>query len=155
MDGFCFRLVDSRWLTVQQVYFIHVWSKLSPKQWPVAVIHQLLLMSWDMWTCQNGMVHAPSGPLDLQVHHELIITIDNQWDEGYADLNKSDRYLFTACTKKEIYELNLHQKKQWLQDVEQAREQDDDLENQPIPITQLHNYMAKWLDSVQLHGDKI
>ena len=73
-----------------------------------------------MWTYQNGLVHAPSGPLELQAHHTLNLQIDKQWTKGFAQLNKSDKHLFTDRSKEEIYNLNQNQKKQWLQDVQQA-----------------------------------
>ena len=79
--------------------------------------------------------------------------IDKQWTEGFAQLNKSDKHLFTDRSKEEIKNLNQNQKKQWLQDVQQARDEDDDLANQPIPMAQLQNTMADWLDSVILPGD--
>merc|ERR1712115_111441 len=142
-----------QWLTVQQAHFTRTLSKKSPKQWSIAIIHKLLLVSWDMWTYRNGLVHAPSGPLELQAHHTLNQQIDEQWTEGFAQLNKSDKHLFTDRSKEEIYNLNQNQKKQWLQDVQQARDEDNDLANQPIPMAQLQNTMADWLDSVILPGD--
>ena len=39
-----------QWLKVQQVYFTQILSKKSPKQWSIAIICKLLLVSWDMWT---------------------------------------------------------------------------------------------------------
>ena len=142
-----------QWLKVQQVYFTQILSKKSPKQWSIDIIHKLLLVSWDMWTHQNGLVHHPFGPLELQAHRTLNLQIDAQWTEGFAQLNKSDKHLFTGRTKRELYNPTQNQKKQWLQDVQQARDKDNDLANQPIDMVHLQNTMADWFDSVNSNGD--
>ena len=135
----------TRWLVVQQLHFGRIQSKRSPSKWASAIIHKLLLISWDLWTYRNGLIHAPSGPLSLQEHHTLNLDIDAQFEEGFDQLYQSDQYLYRNLTREEIYNWDTGRKRQWLQDVANAREQEEDLTNQVIPVVQLTNSLEHWL----------
>ena len=130
---------------VQQLHFDRIQSKRSPSKWAFAIIHKLLLISWDLWTYRNGLIHGPSGPLALQEHHTLNLDIDAQFEAGFEQLYESDQYLYRNRTQEEIHNWDIGRKRQWLQDVANAREQEEDLRDQVIPVVQLQNSLETWL----------
>ena len=62
-------------------------------------------MDLSKWTCSRSFWASRVTGLSY-------IKYSNRWavDEGFAQLNKSDKYLFTDRTKKELYNLNQNQK---------------------------------------------
>ena len=135
----------TKWLVVQQLHFERIKSKRSPRRWASAIIHKLLLISWDLWKYRNGLIHAPTGPISLQEHHTLNLDIDAQFEEDFDELYESDKYLYRNLTQEEMYKWDAGRKRQWLQDVNNTWEQEEDLTNQVIPVVQLQNSLAQWL----------
>ena len=86
-------------------YYSRLNVRNSPKRWVIAIIHKLLMITWNLWDFCNGLVHSPSGPLVIQEHRTLNLRIDAQWDQGYDDLFESDKYLFTNRTQEETRKL--------------------------------------------------
>ena len=58
---------------------------------------------------------------------------------------ESDQYLYRNLTQEDIYNWDIGRKRQWLQDIANAREQDEDLTNQVIPVVQLQSSLETWL----------
>ena len=134
----------TKWLVVQKNYYSWLDIRNSPKRWVIAIIHKLLMITWNLWDFRNGFIHSPSGPVARLEHQTLNSQIDAQWDQGYDDLFESDKYLFTNRTQEEIRKLAKEAKQQWLKDVELAREQEEPLENQ-LPMVQLQRTLHNWL----------
>ena len=80
----------TKWLVVQNNYYSRLNVRKSSKRWVIAIIHKLLMITWNFWAYRNGFVHSPSGPLAMQEHHTLNLQIDAQWDQGCDDLFESD-----------------------------------------------------------------
>ena len=70
----------TKWLVVQKNYYSRLNICNSPKRWVIAIIHKLLMITWNLWDFRNGFIHSPSGPLARQEHHTLNLQIDAQWD---------------------------------------------------------------------------
>ena len=106
-----------------------------------------MLITWDMWQFRNSVIHGPSGPIAQQQHHELDLQIDEEWALGSADLQRSDKHLFTEKSLEELYGSSVIYKRHWLTDVTQARDQTTDLSQQHIPMVTLRNSLAAWLET--------
>ena len=67
---------STKWLIVQQNHFDNINSKCNVHRWVSAIIHKLMMITWDLWDFRNSVIHGPSGPIAQQEHHELDLQLD-------------------------------------------------------------------------------
>jgi len=84
----------AQWKNAQEVYYISIGSKQSPRWWAQGLIQQLLSMVNKMWIAQNTVVHDcdKNGRL-MKEKKETEVAKEMQFDLEYEDLRPQDWYL--------------------------------------------------------------
>ena len=95
-------------------YYAEIRSKRSSLRWATAVIHKLLLISWDFWQYRNDRLHAPAGPRESALHSDLNADIESEYLLGPDTLPEDLRSLITSRTLEDIKNDSVVGKRQWI-----------------------------------------
>ena len=90
-------------------------------RWASAVIHKLLLVSWDLWQYRNNCLHAPAGPCSLALHSSLNADIDSEFALGSALLVADSCHLIESRSLVDLHKDSIEGKRQWLRSVRAAK----------------------------------
>ena len=109
------------WQHHQASHYTDTGSRRTSLRWATALIHKLLLVSWDLWQYRNNRLHAASGPRELALHSSFNTDIDSEFALGYATLAAASCYLIDSRSLEDLHQDSLDGKRQWLQSVCAAR----------------------------------
>ena len=109
------------WRHHQASHYTDIGSRKSSLRWATALIHKLLLTSWDFWQYRNDRLHAHAGPRELALHSSFNSDIDSEFALGSVTLVAASRYLIDSRSLGDLHQDSLDGKRQWLQSVWAAR----------------------------------
>ena len=113
--------MSKTWQLHQARYYTRIGSRRTSLRWATAVIHKLLLVSWDLWQYRNDRLHSAAWPRDLALHHSLNDQIDSEFALGSASLEESSRYLIDSRSQATLRGSSIDAKRNWLSSVTAAR----------------------------------
>jgi hypothetical protein len=96
-------------------------KRRTGKMWLVALTVKLLNISWDMWDHRNIILHTSSHPWNMIKVHELDRQIDDQYRQGYLNLQWKD-YKWLHITVAVMKKLSPEAKQQWLTSIHLSRQ---------------------------------
>ena len=105
------------WQAHQDAYYADIGSRQSSLRLATAVIHKLLLISWDFWQYRNDRLHATAGPRELALHSDLNTDIESEYLLGAATLPEDSRSLITSRTLEDLKNDSVVGKRQWIRSV--------------------------------------
>ena len=109
------------WRHHQASHYMDIGSRKSSLRWATALIHKLLLTSWDFWQYRNDRLHAHAGPRELAQHSSFNSDIDSEFALGSVTLVAASRHLIDSRSLGDLHQDSLDGKRQWLQSVRAAR----------------------------------
>ena len=109
------------WRAHQAAYYTDIGSRRSSLRWATAVIHKLLLVSWDFWQYRNDRLHSSAGPRELAFHSNLNADIESEYLLGTATLPADARSLITSRTLEDLKNDSVVGKRQWIRSVRAGR----------------------------------
>ena len=134
------------WRYHQASHYMDIGSRKSSLRWATALIHKLLLTSWDLWQYRNNRLHAHAGPRELAQHSSFNSDIDSEFALGSATLAAVSRYLIDSRSLVDLHNDSLDGKRQWLQSVRAARKAfADQLGTPSTPPTAQVTMFRAWL----------
>ena len=113
--------ISVHWKATQAMYLKSISSRQSPQRWTVQFISQILHISWDMWTHQNGFKHGSTGPNQQQLKERLPEEIEEEYDQGTDDLLPR-YYHWLEKPLDDMLKLNPATQQQWLSSLANARD---------------------------------
>ena len=120
-DNFVLGRWGPSWRAHQAAHYLFHESRKSSLRWATALIHKLLLVSWDLWQYRNNRLHASAGPRALALHSSLNADIDSEFALGATSLPPASRHLFASRSLGDLHRDSLDGKRQWLLSVRAAR----------------------------------
>ena len=84
-------------------------------------MRQLLRISWDIWTHQNGYKHGSDGPDQQQLKERLQEEIEDEYNYGLDSLLPRN-YHWLDKPLADMLKLNPATQQQWLSSIANARE---------------------------------
>ncbi len=109
------------WAAAQQSYLDWLGRRTTGKRWLIALTVKLLNISWDMWDHRNRILHASTHPWNLLKVHELDLKIDDEYRQGYQNLQRKD-YKWLHRTLAATKKLTPEVKQQWLTSIHLSRQ---------------------------------
>ena len=95
-------------------------SKKSGLRWTVALIHKLMATAWDMWEHRNAVLHGATADYHTKRETAKADTeITKEFLKGKHEILRRHKHLFRS--KRRIMNMNLTDKRRWLDSVKGAR----------------------------------
>lgn len=82
---------------------------------------KLLMITWDMWQFQNGIVHSTAGPDAITHLVCLDCKIEYKFNEGTSTLFPSDHYFLQDYSPFHVWVLPLVTKQNWVASLQDVR----------------------------------
>ena len=136
-----------RWRHVIQSYYDSISSKCSAKRWVTAIIHKLLLVSWDSWDFRNNKINEPQGINDTHQHNRLNAQIQEAFLATTEGMHPSSHHLINDFPMDIRFKMSLTAKQLWLKSVRLARDTYADLQPQEQqPLQHEREALRRWLN---------
>ena len=147
--------VAIRMTEYQNDYYRKQDSKKTGLRWTVALIHKLMATAWDMWEHRNAILHGTTN--DYHTKRETAKadrTITKEFLKGKKDILRRHKHLFRS--KRRVLNLNLTDKRRWLDSVKGARKAWKHSQDSMPTYTGERTGINAWLSQVnppmQLHN---
>jgi hypothetical protein len=123
-----------KWDEAQQRHYERIGSKRRSKRWATSI---LAMIRWVLWEFQNGILHAPTGPLAVAKHTFLESLIGEDFTIGKVG------------TLDNLHASDITTKEQWLQTLLSARQ---DYETPEAVITKERGALSRTCFFRTCHG---
>jgi hypothetical protein len=150
--GMCMGFLSKKWREQQERHYRtnHLpMPRYTGDRWSRQLITKLIKHSINMWHHRNTIKHGPEGMEQQEITKRLNANIQTQFTIGTNGMRDSDKHLLEQKTPAHIIRnYTRSQKKQWIEQIEQARER----AQRPVRSAQakeqfLHcrRFMENWL----------
>jgi hypothetical protein len=114
---------SKQFIDIQSAYirYIDKDSKMTGQTWSTAFLVELWNLPWEMWEHRNGILHgATNTPQQQRSVEELLLEVNAELEQGPDTLLVPDQQLMDRDPNT-FQAMSIHQLKQWLLTVHQAR----------------------------------